>query len=566
MDTGFMASGRVEVKQRWGLSLLKPRTYYCQGGDVYYKSMYLRNIVNTMADIFEPCQRFLRVANRLQKTDSRKRFFLYDFSAFTSNFSEQTYFLEALADFFQDVYVEVLETEYTWVSRSLGELFRQYTAGVNDLPEFYLGSTIPYEFSESLYHLQAGFLGVYANLMTCTIPHAILANQFVHEDFEQSTAGDDGAVALYDEWQEPFHETMWLLGSYAPDKVGYGVSDYLKRRFEDHDTPKLYDIVIYPNLIISALIRNRNDPRFPHYAHTDPKDLHESLRGSVMGFYRSIFSMYSGGRPLTSKEEAIVLNFLTDLYHEVDWDVSGNRVPSEKSSGTFCNTLSYPPISTEFMYEDPDEAMRYFLNARRVLIPIIQYKPVELTADAYEGLAIQGNKNTGMSFLERIGVVSAEQVFRVSYDEVEVRLAREMDTDDDDSDLHQIPISCGHARAAPIFDFVFKRRVSLSGLLNLGLALREDLFSPFSETHPEVRELFFTKRRRKSATFAHTRYLDLDRPIEDNTMFLHYDDVSYRQPGGKRLKMDISFELATRGEREDTPIVDPLFDGTYVLE
>jgi hypothetical protein len=219
------------------------------------------------------------------------------------------------------------------------------------------------------------------------------------------------------------------------------------------------------------------------------------------------------------------------------------------------------------MYEDPDEAMRYYLNARRAIIPILEYVPIELTADAPVGLEVRGNKNTGMAFLERIGVVSSVQCVRLTFDEEEVRLYRESDEDiGSDLTLQDFPISSGHDRAGPVYDFVFLRSVSITGLLNLGLANREDLFSPFHLHPQDTRELFFTKRRRKSATFAHTRYLDLDRPIEDNTMFLHYDDVAYRQPGGKRLKMDISFELATRGEREETPIVDPLFDGTYVLE
>lgn len=273
--------GACQVRQKWYPTGLKPRTYYAQGGSALSASTYIRAFFNELADRFEYTNRFSRVdASRIVVPDvSSPNLFVYDYTSFTSNFSEQVYFLIALSRFMDDVDVYLAGPELTLSHRKLGDLIRTYVDEVNDLPEYYWEEGFLGLRSLVLTHCQAGFLGVFGNLMTCTVPHGIVARSVVSDDSHVGIAGDDGIAIPRS--QDEFFKTTLLLGDYSIEKVWTGPWIYLKRR-----------------LFISSngVCRNVRFPQFPTIALLTAKDnkISKRFKASDVGDWSQVrYSTYS---------------------------------------------------------------------------------------------------------------------------------------------------------------------------------------------------------------------------------------------------------------------------------
>jgi len=267
LQTGERTLGSAEMRQKWYPTGLKPRTYFAQGGTAFFASTYLRGFLNELADRFIPTNRFSRVdVSRLKLSDPTGRFVIYDFSNFTSNFSEQYYFLTELASFFRGCPVRLAGPFLEPIYADLGDLLDDYAEICNNLPEYWVGTSCCRDVSTSLAHMQAGFLGVFGNLMTCTVPHGLVVRQHVRSDEQQMTAGDDGVAEPVDE--HSFQQSLDSLGDAAPEK--HFTSDersiVLKKPFHVNEdgcavqTPRLD----YPNLNFIKGQGEQMDPRFEH--------------------------------------------------------------------------------------------------------------------------------------------------------------------------------------------------------------------------------------------------------------------------------------------------------------
>jgi len=268
LQNGEKVHGASEMRQKWYPTGLKPRTYFAQGGSAFWASTYLRGFFNELADRFVPTNRFSRVdVSRLKLTSEDGRFVIYDFSNFTSNFSEQYPFLKELAAFFEGCTVRLAGPDLTPIYADLGNLIDDYAEICNDLPEYWVGDSVCREVSTSLTHMQAGFLGVFGNLMTCTVPHGLAVRQHVHSDDQQMTAGDDGVAEPFAE--EPFQRTLDLLGDAAPEKhfTSNERAIVLKKPFTVQDGCAIQvDRINFPNLNFMMGQEEDMDERFSHLA------------------------------------------------------------------------------------------------------------------------------------------------------------------------------------------------------------------------------------------------------------------------------------------------------------
>jgi hypothetical protein len=291
---GIQTSEPCEMRQKWYPTGLKPRTYYAQGSSALFASTYLRQFFNELADRFEYTNRFTRVdgSRLISKTPDGSSFLVYDFSNFTSNFSEQFYFLTSLGEMFRGCMVALAGPDLTYSDSDLGELILEYRDVCNDQPEYYT-EVVMLEFMANLdfRQIQAGFLGVYGNLMTCTVPHGIVARSLVDQDCEVGCAGDDGAIDPALE-EDIAVRNLLELGDFAPDKVFKKPFVYLKRKLEflEHQG-HLTEMFIFPNLSLASTKFGYVPSRFRHL--TDYKwdyyrfSTYQSIRSLVRSFSRS---------------------------------------------------------------------------------------------------------------------------------------------------------------------------------------------------------------------------------------------------------------------------------------
>jgi hypothetical protein len=289
LQIGKVTEGVSELRQKWYPTGLKPRTYFAQGGTAYFSSLYLKTFFNTLADTFKFTNRFQRVeTDRLQLQRQDGHFLIYDYHNFTSNFSEQYHFLMELAEFFRGCPVILLGPQLARTTVSLGSLIEEYATICNDQPAFKTGTGSPFQFSDTLYHIQAGFLGVFGNLMTCTVPHGLVARAISTSDDSTCTAGDDGVIEPLSSDQQAYR-SLELLGEFSREKCfdSRHPSIFLKLPFHTRDnvtyTSKRLE---FPNLNFATF--GDMDPRFTHLSDLSVGDRRLTVYRQVVRFLRSL--------------------------------------------------------------------------------------------------------------------------------------------------------------------------------------------------------------------------------------------------------------------------------------
>jgi len=131
--------------------------------------------------------------------------FIYDYSSFTSTLHEIRNFTAALARYFDDVYVKVVDTYHGVVEVSVGQLLSTFNQTCNVDPKF---DTWKFEgpeydrvegvFPESFHN--AGMLGVPGNISSCTLLHGLHLAVLVLSMESCRVVGDDavGSKLIHD--------------------------------------------------------------------------------------------------------------------------------------------------------------------------------------------------------------------------------------------------------------------------------------------------------------------------------------------------------------------------------
>lgn len=201
-ETGQVIESPCEMRQVWYPTQAVPRTYYAMGGTAYFRSRYLRDIFNVLADMLPSTNRYTRVQPSHTNFGIDEEVFVYDLTSFTSMFHEQRYFLSFLARILDGLEVVLFDTHTGFRKVLISDLILEYN-DLNSEPEYTVERV--WNVDLVLHHSVAGFLGVYGNLITCTIPHGLCLMSLRDESLKSWCAGDDdggsiGNGVIRDQW------------------------------------------------------------------------------------------------------------------------------------------------------------------------------------------------------------------------------------------------------------------------------------------------------------------------------------------------------------------------------
>jgi hypothetical protein len=286
-DTGQMLEGCCEIRQKWYPSGAKPRTYFAQGGESYAKSRFLQDFFTDLADTFTPTNHVerLKPSRLVGSTVARDdpHFFIYDLSNFTSNCSEQREFCYAMASFFTDIPVRLLDERDGYVWADLGSLLYDYYDTCVEGPALSYERVPGFDSSHRTNHGIASLLGIFGNLMTCTVAHFFIVSHITQTWHEINVAGDDGIVAEDRLNNYDTHQAISLVGAYSRDKCFPGTDSAaisLKRPFSEY-YPYCYllTVIIPPTLVmVLSYLRAENvDPRY-NFIGLDTMPWHKRLK------------------------------------------------------------------------------------------------------------------------------------------------------------------------------------------------------------------------------------------------------------------------------------------------
>lgn len=407
-QTGVKIGGVCEMRQVWYPTIANPRTYYAMGGDAYFKSRYLRDIFNYLGDYLPATNRYSRVNPSHLNVESDEDTFIYDLTSFTSMFHEQRYFLDFIADCVDDLVVDIFDSHLGIVPTHLSQLIRDYNS-MNKQPEYSLERFEEYRL---LRHSVAGFLGVYANLITCTIPHGLVLMTLSDRKMKQWCAGDD-AGALYKrqdhEFKNDSDNTIRAVGVYQQEKVFHDNEGdpaiALKRRLIR--LPRL--LALMPNILFPPFSNLfENDERFPQFHELEFRDRMAKFCSGLMSM------MYQ--MSLTEWDEIDVLFLkclLPHLYQQFGLPPEGWFPPLcgyEMCVGHFTLSFTIPRILGDFWRNDPTKMLLDAYMPRFHFGRVFYEK--EWNGDILD--VFECNANKVLRFAVKMGFLDCEEI-RVMY-------------------------------------------------------------------------------------------------------------------------------------------------------
>lgn len=218
-ETGEKISGMPEVRQAWKYNDLKPRTYYSSGGSTFWASTYLQDFFNRLVDMFPSTHRRARFhLDSFTDIPDEDLIVIYDYTSFTSSMEEQTYFLQALAEFFRGTDVQVVDVREGLVTKDMGEMLDDYIASCQ-MVEFEIRRVLSIE--AVFRQMIAGFLGVYGNIASCTFLHGLGLSQVTINRARSRCVGDDalGQILKQEDWTlSSVFDALRINGELSADK------------------------------------------------------------------------------------------------------------------------------------------------------------------------------------------------------------------------------------------------------------------------------------------------------------------------------------------------------------
>jgi len=405
IDTGEWFGGACGMRQKWYPSGITPRTYYAAGGDTLQASRYLRDIFNTLADTFEPTERYSRVDRfRMRTNDDSEYFFIYDLSSFTSNFHEQRNFLNTLGKFCEGTTIRCFDPFVGVMEKDLGVMILQYNAVCNTFPLYRVetGDIVSREWF--LCHGVAGFLGVFGNLMTCTVPHSFVVAQHCKELENLGTAGDDGIVAVKNSIDVV--QSIHCLGRFAEDKT-YNSNEravYLKRKFEQVGcTGLVYDFVIWPNF---CWLTVDTDLRWTHLRTYSSEKRRRAVASSVFQCMKKLF-LYKKGT--LDKEIIDVASLIFKVLYQKFQLPFGGNLP--QCGGDISLGIVAVLDDCWFVREPLDNLLRHKYNGHCSVTYREKMSEEGVGGIWYEGMTFRGNSNKFRKYCKSVGWIESDKEF-----------------------------------------------------------------------------------------------------------------------------------------------------------
>jgi hypothetical protein len=213
----------------------------------------------------------------------------------------QKAFCDALACFLDGVIVTLVDEVDGPVEKDLGELLRDYNIHCVIGPWMSLErtpSSLGVNHLTAIQHGIASLLGIFGNLMTCTVAHYLLVSGAVDADDEVNVAGDDGIILEVPITAPVIDVCLEKTGDTEPTKAFSSKEEgaiCLKRPIRHDIDLFLVDNIIPPTLVTAYTSLSGEDPD-SRYHTFGISDLPISERLSIVGkdlfrFLRSAYVM-----------------------------------------------------------------------------------------------------------------------------------------------------------------------------------------------------------------------------------------------------------------------------------
>jgi hypothetical protein len=423
---GLKILGSLELRQAWRFNDLKPRSYYCLGGDAFWDAIYIKDLTKMFISAFPSTHPFSRFeVKRIVRLSYDEILVTYDYSSFTTSLAELKYFLWYLATAFEDVLVRVLDVHEGIIEIDLGEYLHQYNQNVNLNQAFDISRV--FKGCETFHYFQSrnGSLGVGGNIGLSGLVHGIALAGFNDTPDTDSVVGDDALLKTFKHLLEFLLVIINKLGIIAKDKMTtiprppidnpnikqQRSFKYLKRPISVNSDGEVETGVLdfFPN--IAAALYPDGDG-----IHDAPQQSTEEIvRSYVMQVGKYLHQLHDGHFG-SDPDSALVLLLLRSVYLKYGLPIEGS-IPQrgvyvswqEEASGdteTFISkNLWVPPLDTLEVFTTPWQSILFKRYAGEdVVMPYLMDGDLPLPVDAYPGLEFQTTSaGRFLSLMEDLG-------------------------------------------------------------------------------------------------------------------------------------------------------------------
>lgn len=474
---GIEVGGECEMRNAWKFNDLKPRMYYCIGGEQYFASSYIRNVAIAIMEAIpstfvkirtDPTQFLTTVLD--EDTVS-----VWDFTSFTTTLSELKYFVWILARIAErgDVNVRLFDYRDGFIDAKLADVLDHYNEVVNMEAGFSVHRLVGMFIRDAevdMKQMNSGMLGVPGNIGFSTALHGFV----VCKECGQSRCvcvGDDALGITNQDPSVSLLPALSKLGIIHPEKVGQlSPSDtqravkFLKRRLER--VGDLLNLGFLFNFPIAAYIDGISGHR------TLPIDF--SMEARLFKFSSHVSSLLWSIHEhptISDKDMDIIWVFLGTAYRYLNLPVNGlfpgQRLHLNKGTdGSVVIQLGYvvPPL---FRY-DPRRVdwLEYFTqNSTCVYFrgPMFCYPtPVDSLS---EGEVLMLPESVWLSALEDLAYVKVDPVseWLLVADVMNLRVLKRMVRKVDDGFVKACCVRVFKNVPDRFFDTVVKGKLSMLG-------------------------------------------------------------------------------------------------------
>jgi len=420
-EHGIQIPGVVEMRQKWYPSTVKPRTYFAMGGTAYASARFLQNFFTDLVSIFPETERKSRLRpQRLVASFDHSYFRIYDLSSFTSNFQEQSRFMECFMEFFRGVLVTIVDEREGPIECDLYDLLSKYWEDCVEQPLLSLERTpecLGVKDQTAIPHLRASLLGIFGNLMTCTVAHFLLLSPLTQNSIELNVAGDDGIIST-EELTEPLvMKAIAVVGECAWDKTFDSFDEgaiHLKRPIAQVDrTLLLEDALSLPVCATMASFLHGESVNSRYYFLILPEMTRiEALHIVGLELLRTMLQMARLGVSAQDAEQ------IYQGWRKVS--LSSPGIKPKPGCGIPPHSYTWPlsPLSYNFSFTHPIFALSYFKDEEDDFPLLEWYTEIDPQRLRYTSDSLLGNMDPRIKLLKTLGYIEAKpQNRRVTRDE-----------------------------------------------------------------------------------------------------------------------------------------------------
>lgn len=218
--TGNRIGGVLEVRLAWFFNDLKPRIYYCLGGEAFWAGIYIQHIANILVEILPSTDPFTRfTVTRIPHVSDQHVLITYDYSSFTTSLDELHDFIFWLARLLEGVPVSVLDVRAGIRVLDLGHLLSEYNEMVNQYQCFSVERFSELVGDRVIYNQgRNGSLGTKGNIVLSTFLHGISLGSASGTPDTDCCVGDDALTAILETFISAFITCTNNLGDVNPSK------------------------------------------------------------------------------------------------------------------------------------------------------------------------------------------------------------------------------------------------------------------------------------------------------------------------------------------------------------